>query len=350
MFALAVASSACGRSEPEAPAGPRPAEVTLEAARTETLRDVVNAPGTIVTSTLGELLVVPPGPATLTEVTRKEGDVVAVGDVLARFDVAELTQEQQARELEQAEATTRVERARAAVREQTALYERGLTPRLALESLKTDLAAAEFAVTQANLQLRAAQANQTRSVITAPFAGVVAAVLHQPGDFVSGQQTDPVMRVIDPAKVQVLIQLPIAQFGRVAPGQKATIAPMGPGTTDEGLVFGKGAVAPNAPTGDVRLAFIAPTAQPLNAPVSVEILIDQRTDALLVPASAVLKDESTSFVFVVGADMIGHRRDVQVGLTARGLTQVTAGLTAGERVVTSGGDGLSEGAVVTVVR
>jgi len=303
-----------------------------------------------VPSTLGELLVVPPGPAMLTEIGKKEGEAVAIGDVLARFDVAELTQERQTRELEQAEATTRLERAREAVRAQTALHERGLTPRVALDNLKTELSAAEFAMTQANLRLQSAQANQARSIVTAPFAGIVGAVLHQPGEFVSGQAADPVMRVIDPTKLQVLVQVPIAQYGRLAPGQKAVVTPMGPGTPDETTVFNKSPVEPNAPTGDVRLAFTTTTTQPLQAPVSVEILIDQRTNAVVAPAAAVLKDASTSFVYVVGADLICHRRDVQVGLTTGGLTQIIAGLTAGERLVTSGGEGLAEGTLVTVVR
>ena len=198
--------------------------------------------------------------------------------------------------------------------------------------------------------LQSAQANQARSVVTAPFAGVVGAVLHQPGELVSGHAADPVMRVIDPSKLQVLIQVPIAQYGRLAPGQKAIVSPMGPGTPDETTVFNKSPVEANAPTGDVRLAFNTTTTQPLQAPVSVEILIDQRTNAVVAPTSAVLKDASVTFVYVVGTDLICHRRDVQVGLTIGGLTQIISGLTAGERVVTSGAEGLAEGTLVAVVR
>jgi RND family efflux transporter MFP subunit len=344
-----VIAGACGRTD-QAPQNDTSAAVSIEAARTETLREVVNVPGTVVISMLGELLVIPPGPAIVTEVPKKEGDVVAVGDVLARFDVTGLTQEFQTRQLEHTEAANRVTRARDTVKQQTALYERGLTPRNTLEEAKADLATTEFAMTQADLHLATAKASLAGAVIVAGFPGLVGSVLHVPGEFVSGLLNDPVMRVIDPTKVQVLVQVPIVQLGKVAQGQTATVAPLGPGTAETATVISKSPAAANAPTAEVRLALTGATALTLNAPVSVEILIDQRTGAVVVPATAMQKDEAGTFVIVVGADLLAHRRDVRVGLTARDLTQITEGLSAGDRVVTSGLQGLTDGAAVTIVK
>ena len=48
-------------------------------------------------------------------------------------------------------------------------------------------------------------------------------------------------------------------------------------------------------------------------------------------------------VFVVGADSIAHAKTVAVGIRRGGRAEILRGLRPGERVVTSGAFGLSDG-------
>jgi len=79
----------------------------------------------------------------------------------------------------------------------------------------------------------------------------------------------------------------------------------------------------------------------------VEFALDRRADVLAVPASAVGVSNGGAFVYLVDADTLVHR-PVETGLTVAGWIEVTAGLAAGERVVTSGHVNLRPGTVVRV--
>ena len=110
-----------------------------------------------------------------------------------------------------------------ALAKQTAMAEKGLTPRNALEATKVDVSTAEFALSQATMELQSATAHQDNAVFRSRVTGIVAKVLHAEGEFVSGSVSDPVMRVIDPTRVQVVVQVPTSQLGRVAQGQSASV-------------------------------------------------------------------------------------------------------------------------------
>jgi RND family efflux transporter MFP subunit len=349
--AAIIVGPACRRAPDPAATAPQGVSVTAEVVRLETLRETVNVPGTVVPSSAGEVLVVPPGPALVTEIGKKEGEAVAVGDVLARFDVASITQELNARELDVAEATSRLNRATEQMDKQSGLFDRGLTPRNVMEAAKAELTSAQFALSQATAGREAARAHQDIAVVRARQPGVVSKIFHAAGEMVSGSQNDPVMRVVDPTKVQVTVQVPVAQLGRVGPGQIATISMVGslagePAT----VVFKPQMTDANLPTGEVRLNFGGATPLAVDTAVSVEILIDERKDALAVSPTAVRRDESGTFVVIAGEDGRAHRRPVRVGLALRDRVELASGVTAGERVLVSGFDMVSEGTAIVIER
>ena len=79
-----------------------------------------------------------------------------------------------------------------------------------------------------------------------------------------------------------------------------------------------------------------PATLPLNAPVSAQILLDQRTDVLIVPTAAVGRDDIGPFVMVAGGDNLAHRRNVRVGLATPQFTQIAEGVSEGEQVILAG--------------
>ena len=187
----------------------------------------------------------------------------------------------------------------------------------------------------------------SQATIRARFAGVVAKLHHAEGEFVGGSTSDPILQIVDPSRLQVAAQFPIPQLARIVQGQAATILAIGGDGPIPATVASKPAtVEANAPTGEVRLGFIGPSALTINAPVSVEIILDQRTNALVVPTAAVLRDDLSPFVMFVGDDSRAHRRDVRTGLVTENLTEIVSGLDAGARVIVGGARDVTEGSLV----
>ena len=75
----------------------------------------------------------------------------------------------------------------------------------------------------------------------------------------------------------------------------------------------------------------------------MEFALDSRRGVLAVPAAAIGVSDGGSFVYVVAADTLS-RRPVETGLTTAGWIEITRGLAAGERVVSSGHVNLRSGA------
>ena len=343
--------SACRRSA-------RPAEgessgligVTVQAARVENLRDVASASGTVVPSSAADWVVLAPETGQVASLPVKEGDVVNPGAVLVRFEIASATQELAALQLEVLEAAGRVDRAKADLGRKTMLYERGMMSRNDYEASRLDQATAESLLAQAQTRFEAAQTTQDRTVVRAPFGGKVVKVWHGVGDQVVGL-TEPILRVIDPTRVQVSVQLPVAQLARIVPGQVATVrAIAGAGDEPATVATKPDSTDPTAPTGEVRLAFTNAATLPLDTPVSVEIMLDQRSGALVVPTASVKRAPTSAYVMVAGEDSRAHQREVRVGLSTRELTQITSGLEAGEHVIVGGLDDVNDGSAIVMAR
>ena len=67
--------------------------------------------------------------------------------------------------------------------------------------------------------------------------------------------------------------------------------------------------------------------------VTVSILVDEKTDVLLVPNSAITRREAQSYVQVVPADGAPEERAIQTGISDWQYTEVTSGLSEGEQIV-----------------
>jgi RND family efflux transporter MFP subunit len=324
-----------------------PLEVTVAVARIDTLRDVASGAGTIVPTPAAEWTVVAPAEAEVLDV-RKPNDTVAPGDVLVRLDIPSATQEMATLELAVLEASTRVDRANTALARQTSLNARGLTSRNDFDAAKLEQASAETALVAAKTHLEATKASSNASVIRARFGGVVTEVFHAVGDPVRPAVDDPILRVVDPTRVQVLVQVPLTDLARILPTQTATVQAPTVGPVAATVVTKADALSGAATSGEVRLAFSAPASLPIGTPVSAEIVLDVRANALVVPSAAVQREEGVAWVMTIGDDGLARRRDVRVGMVTRALVQVVAGLQPGERVITSSPEDVPDGAPVVV--
>ena len=83
--------------------------------------------------------------------------------------------------------------------------------------------------------------------------------------------------------------------------------------------------------------------------VNVRLRVATLSDAVVVPASAVAVGAPGTYVYVIGTDNKVAVRKITAGVSDAGLTVITSGLQAGEKVVTDGLDRLRAGATVRIV-
>lgn len=189
--------------------------------------------------------------------------------------------------------------------------------------------------------------------VLAPESGVVSQPPVTSGQMVA--DLDTLVDLIDPASLYVDTSVPVNQLSLVRPGMAASVTtPFRPGVEFPARVA---AILPNfdaaSASASVRTDFTGPERiAEAGAPVEVRVEIASAPDAIVVPAAALFQDQGADryHVFVIGADGRAHRTDIKVGLRDRDLVQATAGIKAGELVVTSGGYALSDGLGVRVAQ
>jgi RND family efflux transporter MFP subunit len=346
-----VAMAACEKPSVEQVETTAAVPVAVEVAKVADLQGVISATGVVAAAPGAELVVVAPAPARIAALPVAEGDRVKAGDVLVRFDIPTLSADVAANRSKATQATARIDAAKANVTRLSSLLDQGVAAPRDVEDAKRQLAEAQGDLEQAQSALQASLALSGRAVVHAPFSGVVAQRSHNPGDLVEAASSDPVLKVINPEKLQVVAAVPASELSRVVVGHEAHVRQPGH-DDDEGeaakVLTRAPQIDPSTGTGAVRLGFEKPTALTAGMTVQVDIVGEERPNALIIPVAALVTDDGERFVMVVGDDKKAHKRPVQVGLTTRTLAEVKSGLTQGDRVIIRGQDALPDGAAVTV--
>lgn len=368
---LLLLSAACGRDEaPPALDLSGSIEVSVEPVRLNVLRSAVTANGEIAPHPDADFVVSASELATIQELPVEEGQVVQAGDVLVRFEVPSRTAALQTATLEVAHASAQVEAARARVIELSGLLQRGLTPRIEVDNAKSALAGAESVLAATKATVSSLEAAASRDIVRARFPGVVIKRWHFQGDTVVGGPGDPVLRVADPTRVQVVLDVPIGDAGKLVPGQQATVTPLGfapvqtsvqqivpaaPEATTTRVVLplplATNAMAAITGTANPDAEAGTPPAQPaVGTPVIGDVLVAEIPEAMVIPSRAILRANGVTYVLVAGADGRVVRKDVRTGLATLELTQVLGGLEVGELVITTALTELNEGDRVRFVQ
>lgn len=349
ILAIVLALTACGKRAAEEVESETVVVVKTVAAATGDIRGVVHATGIVNPAPGAELVVVPPEAARIAELPYAVGDRVRKGDVLVRFDIPSSAAEAQKQRAEVERAQTVLDTVRAAQARARQLFERGVAARKEVEDTNRAIADAEAALAQARAALAASEALASRAVVRATFDGVVAKRQHNPGDLVEPSATDPVLRVIDPRRLEMLAAIPLADAAHIRVGAAARLAPPPAGASDVDLkvVSRPVAVEPGTPTTPIRLSFAGATNIPSGTPVQVDIDGERHAGVVLVPSVAIVREGDETAVFVVD-DKKAKRRPVQIGLTDGEQVEIVSGVKAGDQVIVDGQAGLPDEATVTV--
>lgn len=366
---LIAVSAGCGGSGPGKDATAQ-AAIPVEVAQASHQAVTANYSGTATLEAVGEAQVVAKTSGIILKLMVEEGMRVEKGQLLAQLDDDAVRNK-----LAQASAT--LKKAEAAFDKSEKGIAKSLIPRSDYDRDKFDLETQRAVVEGAKIELA-----YTR--ILAPISGVVAKRSVKLGNLVTVNQT--LFQIVDMEPLQAVLNVPERDLGTLKSGQPVHLRV--DALPDKNF---EGTVARIAPVVDAASGTFRATCEFRDSTKTlkpgmfgrIDVVYDQRHDALVVPRSALVEEDGESAVFVIepappkkaddkdkGKDdkakgksgeavaaekkpdaplFVAKRRVVKTGYAENDRVEVRDGLKDGERVITIGRNAVRDGTEVTVL-
>lgn len=304
----------------------------------------------------------------LVRVTKRIGDPVAPGEVVAILDDEELRRQMAEARLAVQAALAQVSRAKIEVRRNALELERAeaLFRRKAIADRERDHLAAAADLARANLALAEVQVEQakarveTLSVqlrntrIRAPFRGRVSQRYLDPGAVIVAMNPKPIVQIVTSHALRVRFKVPERDLGELPLGKKVTVhVDAFPGEGFEGKITRLGAAVDPASRSVLAEATLRDRSGRLRPGMfaRVDVLWRKARPIVLVPDVALVRASEGSDEAAVWVHQGGIVRLVPVRVgRSHGREIEVQGIAAGTEVVVSGHEGLASGAAVEVSR
>ncbi len=307
----------------------------------------------------------------LISVSFKEGQFVHQGDVLAQIDPRpfQVALDQAKGNLAQAKGTLAKDQAALKdaqlnyVRDQE-LYKNQI---IAKQQLDTQLATADqirgsieadqAAIATAQAAIESANLNLTFTKITAPISGRIGLRAVDAGNMVHASDPNGIAVITQLQPISVIFNLPEEQLRpvleRLHSGAKLQ-AEAYDRNLNKKLADGTLMSVDNqidTTTGTARLKAVFPNNDFVLFPnqfVNIKLWLNTQRGVIIVPAAAIQRGPTGTFVYVVQNDNTVAVRDVKVGLTEGMNVSIDSGIQPGDKVVIDGAEKLTEGTPVTL--
>jgi RND family efflux transporter MFP subunit len=331
--ALLPAIAGCGRAAESAVAAPESITLrvrTVKPARQEVARKVV-LPACVRADS--EVTLYAKVTGYLKTITKDRGDRVTAGELIAVLDIPEMIPE-----IAHAKASFAIEdstcRRLEAIRkaEKTAVTDQDL-----------DLARAKRDMAEATLRRLETMKGYTE--IRAPFDGSVTERFADPGAFL---QQGKIVSIVDISKVRIVVDVPEAEVRFAQPGTPGIVRfDALPGKTlNVAISRAAGTLDPILRT--MRIELDLPNPDHVLFPgmfARVQIGVERRPRAIVIPSKAVTVLQNHSFVFVNIAGT-AKKIPVTVGTADGDWCEAASGLTGDELIIVPDGKVLTEGMAV----
>ncbi len=365
---LIAVSAGCGGADGPGKDATAQAAIPVEVAQASHQAVTANYSGTATLEAVGEAQVVAKTSGIILKLLVEEGMHVEKGQLLAQLDDDAVRNK-----LAQASAT--LKKAEAAFDKSEKGIAKSLIPRSDYDRDKFDLETQHAVVEGAKIELA-----YTR--ILAPISGVIAKRSVKLGNLVTVNQT--LFQIVDMEPLQAVLNVPERDLGTLKSGQPVHLRV--DALPDKNF---EGTVARIAPVVDAASGTFRATCEFRDATKTlkpgmfgrIDVVYDQRHDALVVPRSALVEEDGESAVFViepapakkandkdkdakskgksgeaVAAEkkpdaplFVAKRRVVKTGYSENDRVEVRDGLKDGERVITIGRNAVRDGTEVTVL-
>ncbi|MDP4666336.1 MAG: efflux RND transporter periplasmic adaptor subunit [Flavobacteriaceae bacterium] len=279
---------------------------------------------------------------TLYQIVVTEGQRVSKGAVLAKIDDGGMTQRRTQLAIQMNLAKTSFEK-------QERLWNQGIGSEMQFLQAKANFEAQLEGLKQLDSQLK-------KTVITAPFSGVVDEIMAQQGSVVYPGQS-PIMRIINLQNMYIEAEVPERHLSAITQGAKVevffpilnrsvntTIKQVGQYINQANRTFKIEIAVPNLD------GMIKP-----NLTGRIKISDYSKENALVVPLSVISENgDSEQFVYTIkkseGEDKgVAERRVITTGLIQDGKIEVLSGLEPNAEIITEGARNVRAGQAVQVI-
>jgi membrane fusion protein (multidrug efflux system) len=330
---LQTARTEEGTGKEKAAGGPPPG-LLVEAARVEVMsaNRQITAVGTLRSNEA--VVIVAEIAGRVTQIAFSEGEAAAAGQVLVRLDRSVLEAQR-----DRAEASLKLSRSNRD-RADVLLKDEAISQR------EWDEASAQWALDEASLRL--AEAQLAKTVIRAPFHGVLGLRNISVGEYVQPGEAIVTLDDTDPIKVD--FRVPETYSGNLQKGQTVQMRIDAiPGKAFSGRVY---AIDPKVDVSGRNLLLRARVENPDGSLrpgmfAHINLVIEEKPDALMVPEQALISRGRDQLVYKVVEGKVVEA-PVTVGLRLRGFVEIVEGLEPGDTVITAGQIKVRPGMPVTI--
>ena len=271
-----------------------------------------------------------------------EGCMIKRGQTVARIDTA--TYEARFKQAQAAHAIACAQFDDAAREEKRtlALFEKGAVTEQMKDKAVTARTIAEAARSQAEAALALASIEFRESTPASPLDGVVTRKHLDEGNLVNAGA--PLLTIEDTSSVKIVAAVPERHLAAISPGRTRVVIRDTSGASLEAAVSRVyPSIDPATRTGTIEI-IVDNSAGKLRAGgfVKVQIDLERIEGAVVIPAAAVRTDGNQAFVYVAEKG-VARRRPVKLGIRDFEMVQALDGLSAGDIVLISAGQELSDG-------
>jgi RND family efflux transporter MFP subunit len=273
----------------------------------------------------------------ITEVAVQEGQKVKAGDILVRFETADLRSTLQQRQSDRDVADAELSLSMMVLQRATQLAAKDVAPAEKLEKAKSDVAVARARLQSLSAQVDMARVSLREAEVVAPFDGTVSAKMVDVGTRV-GTDAD-LVTLVDMTEMEVKALVSTRDITRIKLGQTAQL--QFDGMEDHTIDATVGRVNPAADNGArfvaVYLRLPAQEASLWGGMFATgSILVRENSDALLIPAIALRSDKNGDYVLKIENGYL-RRQPVTVGSAWDGgaLLEISDGLSEGDTIITA---------------
>lgn len=295
----------------------------------------------------------------LAKVLFTEGQEVKAGDVLAVVDQrpyqAALAQAQGTLQENQAQ----LKNAQIDLERYRQLFKEDSVAKQTLDTQQALVAQYQGTVKNSEAQVADARLNLTFTEVRAPISGRLGLRQVDVGNLVASGDTTPIVTITQTKPIALTFSLPEDQLSTVR-RQMATGKPLAVEAWDRGrnrvLATGTLVTVDNqidTSTGTVKFKARFDNQDESLFPnqfVNVRLHALELSDVIVIPISAIQRNDGGPYVFVVGEGNKVATRKVSLGEIQGEQVEVRSGLNAGETVVTEGLDRLRDGQTVKVTQ
>lgn len=284
--------------------------------------------------------------ATLREIYVHLGEKVKKGQILARFDDAEMRTDVAIAKAQTARAETALKQAQKNAGRAKSLLKASAMSRIEGERLfdNAETALANLSIAKAHLDAQMLRLTYTE--VKAPVSGIITAKQAILGETVSIGK--PLFRMMVDAVPAWQAQVPTADIAMIKDNTVAKVS------LPDGSVV-KGYVYNIAPTIDRQsreaTVFVSLPAHPeLRVGMLLEGVFNLgRSEQMLIPANTIQPDDGHYYVWLVDTQNTVHRQQIDLGGYVGEMAEIRSGLQDDSRIVARGGAFLVEGNKVRVV-